>query len=333
MDGRDTPGHDNGTPASNDNDVDDRATMTRFWNSAWTLLVLSNLFWAGNIVLGRGLAGHVPPIALAYWRWTGAFLVAVGFAWPYLKQDAAVLLRHWRMMLLLSCTGIATYNTMAYIGLTTTTALNVLLLQSAGPLIIIVWAFALFGDRPTLRQSAGVALSLIGVATIAAHGSLETLLHLTLNRGDVWNLAAMVIYGVYAAMFRRRPAAHPLSFLVATMGIGSMMILPFYIWEIAQGGTITGGVPARIAMAYIAVFPSFIAYLFFNRGIELIGPARAGQSWHLMPVFGSILAVLFLGETFYAYHAIGIALIAAGILLASLKSAPMARPALDPNRT
>jgi len=301
------------------------------WNSAWTLLVCANLFWAANIVLGRGLAGHVPPIALAYWRWTGAFLIAVGFAWPYLKQDAAILLRHWRMMLLLSATGIATYNTMSYIGLTSTTALNVLLLQSAGPLIIIVWAFALFGDRPTLRQSTGVLLSLAGVAVIAAHGSLETLLHLTLNRGDVWILVAMVIYGVYAAMFRRRPAAHPMSFLVATMGIGSMMILPFYIWEFMQGGRIEGSATAWLGLAYIAVFPSFIAYLFFNRGIELIGAARAGQSWHLMPVFGSILAVLFLGETFYAYHAIGIALIAAGIVLASLRPAALPTAAVEPN--
>ncbi len=290
------------------------------WHSAWPLLILANLFWAGNIVLGRGMAGIVPPIALAYWRWTGAFLIAVGFAWPYLKQDAAVLCRHWRMMLLLSATGIATYNTLSYIGLTSTTALNVLLLQSAGPLIIIVWAFALFGERPTLWQSAGVLLSLLGVAVIAAHGSLDVLLHLSLNRGDVWILVAMVIYGVYAAVFRIRPAAHPLSFLVATMGIGSVLILPFYLWEIAQGGRIEGGVPAWLAMAYIAVFPSFIAYLFFNRGIELIGATRASQSWHLMPVFGGILAVLFLGETFYLYHAIGIALIAAGIVLASISA-------------
>jgi drug/metabolite transporter (DMT)-like permease len=229
-------------------------------------------------------------------------------------------------MPLLSATGIATYNTMSYIGLTSTTALNVLLLQSAGPLVIIVWAFALFGERPTLWQSAGVLVSLIGVAVIAAHGSLDTLLHLSLNRGDVWILAAMVIYGIYAAMFRVRPAAHPLSFLVAMMGVGSMMILPFYVWEIAQGARIEGGLPAWLALVYIAVFPSFIAYLFFNRGIELIGATRASQSWHLMPVFGSILAVLFLGETIYLYHAIGIAMIATGIVLASVKRSGAVQP-------
>ncbi|HET7884261.1 MAG TPA: EamA family transporter [Acetobacteraceae bacterium] len=293
----------------------------RFWNSAWPLLILANLFWAGNIVLGRGVAGMIPPIALAYWRWTGAFLVAVGFAWPYLKRDWAMLCRHWRMMLLLSATGIATYNAMSYIGLTSTTALNVLLLQSAGPLIIIIWAFALFGERPTLSQSAGVLLSLIGVAVIASHGSVDTLLHLSLNRGDIWILAALVIYGIYAAMFRVRPATHPMSFLVATMGLGSAMILPFYMWEFAEGARIMGGPAAWLTLAYVAIFPSFVAYLFFNRGIELVGAARAGQSWHLMPVFGSILAVLFLGETFYLYHAVGMALIAAGIVLASICSA------------
>ena len=194
--------------------------MPRLWNSPWLLLILANLFWAGNIVLGRGMTGMVPPIALAFWRWTGAFLVAIGFAWPQLEQDTPLLRHHWLTMLLLSATGIATYNTMSYIGLASTTALNVLLLQSAEPLIIIVWAFALFGEKPTPWQSAGVLVSLIGVATIAAHGSLKTLLHLSINRGNVWILVAMVIYGIYAAMFRVRPAAHPLSFLVATMGIG-----------------------------------------------------------------------------------------------------------------
>ncbi len=299
--------------------------MRRVWHSAWPLLILANLFWAGNIVLGRGVVGAVPPIALAYWRWTGAFLVAVGFAWPRLRDDLPILRRHWRMMLLLSATGIATYNTMSYIGLTSTTALNVLLLQSTGPLIIIVWAFVLFGELPTLRQAGGVLLSLIGVAVIAAHGSLVDLLHLEINSGDVWILAAMLIYGIYAALFRRRPRAHPMSFLVATMGIGSLMILPFYLLEFAQGARIVSTPSAWLALAYIAVFPSFVAYLFFNRGIELTGATLAGQSWHLMPVFGSILAVLFLGERFYLYHGTGIAMIAGGIALASFEAVTAAR--------
>jgi drug/metabolite transporter (DMT)-like permease len=289
------------------------------WSSAWTLLALTNLFWAGNIVLGRGVVGLVPPIALSYVRWTGAFLIGLAFAWRQLRRDLPVLQRHWRLMLLLSATGVASYNTMSYIGLTETTALNVLLLQSAMPLVILVWAFVLFRDRPSLLQSAGVLVSLLGVVTIAGQGSIAVLRHLSINHGDLWILGAIAINGSYAAMLRLRPKVHPLSFLVAAMGIGSCMNLPFFLWEELTVARIPFDWQALTALAYIAVFPSFIAYLFFNRGIELIGPARAGQSMHLMPVFGAVLAVLFLGEQFHLYHAIGIALIAAGIVLASLR--------------
>lgn len=289
------------------------------WHSAWGLLIAANLFWAGNIVLGRGLAGLVPPVTLAYWRWTGAFLVAVGFAWPRLKIDLPVMMRHWKMMLVLSATGIASYNTMSYIGLGSTTALNVLLLQSAAPLIIIVWAYVLFRETPTTRQTLGVLLSVAGVAAIAGHGSMEMLAHLQLNHGDLWVLAGLVIYAFYCVTLRKRPSVHPLSFLVTAMGLGSVMMLPFMLAEFAAGARVHGGLPSYLAIAYIAVLPSFVAYLFFNRGVELIGAGPAGQSMHLMPLFGSILAVLFLHERLQIYHAFGIAMIAAGIVLASFK--------------
>jgi drug/metabolite transporter (DMT)-like permease len=229
------------------------------------------------------------------------------------------------MMLLLAATGIASYNTMSYIGLTSTTALNVLLLQSSAPLIIILWAYLIFRDVPTLRQAAGVLVSLAGVATIAAHGSLQTLASLTVNRGDVWVVAAIATYAIYCGMARKRPKVHRLAFLGASMGIGSVQMLPFAAWEWAQGASIHGGWPIYAAMAYIAVLSSLVAYLLFNRGLELAGPGPAGQSMHLMPLFGSVLAVLVLHERFQAYHAAGIGLIAAGILLASLTRLPAPR--------
>lgn len=289
------------------------------WNSAWVLLILANIFWSLNVVLGRAVVGFVPPVTLAYWRWTGAFVVAIGFAWPHLRRDLPTLRENWKLLVLLAATGIATFNTAAYIGLTSTTALNVLMLQSSLPLIIIVWAFALFGERPTARQAVAVVISLVGVGVIATHGSMEVLLTLRLNHGDLWILLASVVYGIYCVLLRRRPLVHPMSFLIAIMGIGSCLMLPFYLWELARGDVIQGGWPSYAAIAYTAIFPSFIAYLLFNRGVELIGSARAGQSLHLMPLFGSIVAVLFLGEAFRLYHAAGIALIAVGILLASVR--------------
>ncbi len=195
-----------------------------------------------------------------------------------------------------------------------------LLLQSATPLVILIWAFVLFGQRPSLGQGAGVLLSLAGVATIASRGSVSVLAGLSLNTGDAIVLGAIAVYAFYCVIFRRRPLVHPLSLLTAMMGIGSCMILPFFLWERAAGGHVTGGAGAYLAIGYMAVFPSFVAYLLFNRGIELIGASQAGQSTHLMPLFGSLLAVVFLGEQFRSYHLMGIVLIAAGIALASVQT-------------
>jgi drug/metabolite transporter (DMT)-like permease len=289
------------------------------WHSAWPLLILANLFWSGNVIVGRFAAGSVPPVALAFWRWTGAFLIALCIAWPRLRHDLPELVRRWRIMLLLAATGIASFNTMSYIGLNHTSALNVLLLQSSLPLIIVVWVYALFGERPTARQAIGVLVSLAGVAVIAGQGSLRTLLALRLNVGDLWVLGAMVVYGAYCALLRRRPAVHPLSFLTAAMGIGACMMLPFMLWERSQGATIVPVLPSYLAIAYTALFPSLVAYLLFNRGVELIGPSLAGQSVHLMPLFGSVLAVLLLHETMHGYHLAGIALIGCGIVVSSIK--------------
>lgn len=294
-----------------------RRAWSSVWCSAWTLLFLTNLFWAGNIVIGRAVVGRVPPVTLAYLRWTGAFVVAFGVAWPHLRRDWPQLLRQWPMVLVLAATGIATYNTMSYVGLQYTSALNALLLQSAMPLIVLVWDFALFAARPGRWQILGVLLSLLGVVAIISKLSLTAFSHISLNAGDLWILGAVVVYGFYAPLLRRRPPAHPLSLLVTMMGLGSLMILPFCLAELARGAAIQGGLPSYAAIAYAAVLPSFVAYLFFNRGVELIGPARAGQSAHLMPVLGAILAVLFLGERFHLYHVVGIVLIGAGILLAS----------------
>ena len=294
-----------------------KRVAARLWSSAWILLVLVNLFWAGNIVVGRAVAGQVPPVTLAFWRWTGAFVLGLALAWPHLRRDWPQLVLQWRLMLVLAFTGIATYNTMCYIGLQYTTAINVLLLQSVIPVVILVWAYALFGERPSAAQALGIAVSLTGVAAIASGGSLDTLLHLSLNRGDAWILVALVLNSVYAPLLRRRPPVHPMSFLVAAMGLGVAMMLPAYAWELAQGAVIRAGWTSWAALAYTAVLPSFVAYLFFNRAIELIGSARAGQSVHLMPLMGIMLAVGFLGERFYAYHAAGIILIGAGIFLAA----------------
>ena len=238
-----------------------------------------------------------------------------------------MLRRHWVSTLLLSATGVAAFNTMIYTGLQTTTALNAVLLQSAMPLFILVWAALLFGQRPGPAELLGILVSMLGVTVIAGQGSLETLAGLSLNPGDVWVVGAVAAYAFYSALLRRRPSVHPMSFLAVSFALGALLLVPFYGAEMAEGRHIVPGVPALLAILYVALFPSLLAYLAFNRGVDLVGSGPAGQFVHLMQVFGTFLAVAFLGEHLRPYHAAGIALIAAGLLLANRPAFLQRRPA------
>ncbi|MBV9782780.1 MAG: DMT family transporter [Acidisphaera sp.] len=289
----------------------------RLWRAPILLLVLAELFWAGSFVLGGAVRADVPPVALAFWRWVGGLVLVLCFAGPHLVRDLPVLRRHWRITAVMSVFGVGGYNTLIYLGLQTTTVLNAALLQSAMPLLILLCSFMIFGERPSLRQFVAVLISLGGVAVIVAHGEPATLLRLRLNPGDIWVLIAALIYAAYSALLRRRPTVHPLSFLAASFAVGVLTLLPFYTWEILAGHHMRLTPLAVTTLIYLAMLPAFASYLFYNRGVELIGANRAGQFMHLIPVFASILAIALLGESFQIYHMVGIALIAAGIVLAS----------------
>ena len=287
------------------------------FDQAYLLLSLTSLFWAGNTVLGRFIAGHVPPIMLAFIRWSGAFVILLPFAARHLLRDWPIIRKHAGLMTLLALTGFSVYNTLAYYGLQYTTAINGLLLQSIAPLFVALWSFALFRDRLTLRQAGGICVSLTGVIVIICHGSLQILLNIAFNRGDMWFVVALLIYAFYAAMLRVRPLMHPLSFLAFGMGVGALMLVPATVWEYFSGKIFVLDAESFASFAFICIFPSLLGYLFLNRGIELIGANRAAPFIHLVPVFGSVLAIVLLGERFELYHAVGYALVFSGITIAT----------------
>jgi drug/metabolite transporter (DMT)-like permease len=290
-----------------------------FFNQPYLLLSLTSLFWAGNTILGRFIVGHVPPVTLAFIRWSGAFLILLPFALRHLVRDWPLIRKHAGVLALIAFTGFSVYNTMAYYGLQYTTAINGLLLQSVSPLFVAMWSFALFHDRLTVRQAGGICVSLTGVLVIICHGSLDVLLGIGFNRGDVCFVLALVVYGFYAAYLRKRPAIHPFSFLAVGMGLGAAFLIPAVIIEIASGRTPVFDAESLLSFAFICIFPSLLGYLFLNRGIELVGANRAAPFIHLVPVFGSVLAVVLLGERFELYHAIGYALVFSGITIATRK--------------
>ena len=291
--------------------------MRALWRSGPALLALCMLFWAASVVSGRAAAALIPPSLFTLLRWAGALLIVAPLAWPHLRRDAPALRRRWWVVVALGFLGVAAYNNLVYRGLHTTTAVNALLLQSATPLVVLAFEFAMFRQVPALLQVAAILISVAGVLVIAAEGSLQVLRHLTFNPGDTLVLLAICAYGLYSGLLKLRPQAHPFSLLAGSFAAGVAMLLPL-AWHEYQGGARLIVSPLSVgSLLYACVFPAFLAYLFFNRGVELIGPARAGQYVHLMPVFGIVLAVLFLQEPLHLYHAAGVGLIGAGLLLAS----------------
>jgi drug/metabolite transporter (DMT)-like permease len=287
--------------------------------SPFLLLTLANLFWAGNWIVGRGMRAEVPPIALSFWRWIIALAFLLPLAWPYLKRDRAVLLAGWRWLAILGILGTCLYNALTYVGLQQTEAINGLLLNSFIPIVIVALAWAFQGKRLKPVEALGIAASFAGVLAIIARGDPRTLLQLTLNLGDVWILLSVVAWAAYTLMLPKRPAAHPLAFLFAIAAIGVTATFPFYLLEVASGRHITASVGAWAAIAYAGIFPAFLGFIFWNKGVEEIGASRAGLFIHLMPAFGILLAAVFLGERLMSFHFIGIALIFGGIILTTKK--------------
>ena len=279
-------------------------------------MLVPGLVWAGNAIVARRVAGEVPPIGLAFWRWLIAALVVAPLAWPHVRRDLPVMRDHWPIMVLLSAFGIAFFNVGLYRAAHTTTALNIVMLQASLPVLVVFATYLLFRDTVTAAQAVGIALSLAGALTLITHGDLDVLTQLSFNVGDLWMLAGCAVYALYTALLRLRPGVHPLSFLFASFLVGAALLMPFYIAETVNGDPMPLSTESLLAVLYVAVFASALGYFAYNRTVEVLGANIAGLSIYLVPVFGTILAILLLGERPQLCHAIGIALIAAGIVLA-----------------
>jgi drug/metabolite transporter (DMT)-like permease len=286
----------------------------------YLLLTLTALFWSGNMVLGRGIRADVPPLALAFWRWLIAFLLVLPLALPHLREQWPLLKKGWKPVLLLGLLGVGGYNTFAYIALQYTVATNAVLLNSFIPVATMAISWAFLGKHLSRPQAIGVAVSLLGALTIVARGDVAVLAHLNLNLGDIWMLGAVAVWAVYTVGLAWRPTGvHPMLLLAAFTAVGLAALFPAYIWEIAQGRSINVHLGSLASLAYVGIFPSFIGYIFYNRGVAEVGANKASLFIHLMPVFGTLLSAVFLGEVPQWYHYLGIGLIFSGIWLTMRK--------------
>jgi drug/metabolite transporter (DMT)-like permease len=296
-------------------------TASRFtFDPTYAALALTALLWSSNFVIGRAVRDDVSPATLNFLRWAIALAILIPATLGDLRAHRALLARNWKLIAMLGFTGIAAFQTLCYVALTMTTALNSILLLSLAPLAIVALSWLALGERVTRTQALGLATSLGGAAVLILHGDLSALAELRFNAGDLLMLVAVALWAVYSVLLRGRPPElPPLALHTTSVAAGTLWMLPLFGWQAAQGSALPNGTAAWLAIGFIAIFSSALAHAMWVRGVAAIGPSRAGVFIHLMPVFGAVLAITFLGERLAAYHAIGAALVLCGVVLTSRK--------------
>lgn len=284
--------------------------------SAYVLLVITTLFWGANAVAGRLAVGHVAPFTLNLLRWLLMFLLIAPFALKHVRRDWAIIREHLWFMLFLGATGFTGFAAILYKAVEYTSAVNVSIEQAGIPMLIIILNFVLFRLKATWLQIVGFAISLVGVALTATHGELGRLAQLDLNFGDALMLLAISCYALYTALLRLRPQVHWLT-TATVFSFGALLAaIPFFYWEHAQSNAYFPDTLGWLIVLFITVFPSVLSQMFFIRGTELIGSNRAGLFVNLIPVFGTLLSVVILGEALHIYHVLALVLVLIGITVA-----------------
>ena len=286
------------------------------------------MFWAGNFVLARAFSFEIPPITLAFIRWSAALVVLLPFIIPTLLRHRQEIKENWKILIILGGLSVAGFNTLAYTGLQSTTAINGTLLQSSMPVMILLLCSFFLNEKASLKQWFGVSISLAGVLLLLSQGNLQMLLDLELNVGDIWITAAMFVWGLYSIALRWKPSSlSALCFLSVTVIVGLMFLTPMAWWEMQDKPAIVWNDDLYMLVAYLAVFPSILSYLFWNYGVIKLGANRAGLFVHLMPLWGMLLSSVFLDEKIQEFHLWSIALIFTGIYLAAVSnSAKQVKP-------
>ena len=291
---------------------------------AYAALVCTTALWGSNGVVSRALMDTIPPLVMAAARWAVALVVLLPLVWPERREIAQTLRRDWTRLLVLTVLGGAPQSALVYTGLSASTAIHLGLLNSTIPVFIILISWGWYSRRPNRLEAMGLAISLVGVLLILAHGDLRMLLRLQFNHGDLLMLGAVVVWAIYTLRLKDRPQALSLfAFVFILALIGELLTLPFAALQWVQAGGVHLGARELLGLLYIGALATLISTALFSYGVDRVGAVRAGILIHLMPVFSSVFAALFIGERLYFYHAAGFVLVAGGAILGCLKPEPV----------
>ena len=284
--------------------------------SAWIMLLLTALFWAGNVVASRNAVGELSPMVLVTIRWGSVTLVMLSFAWRTFAAEWPLIRKNWLMISLMATFGFTGYQALYFTAAQYTSGMHLAILQGIAPVFIFAGARIFFGTPIGLVRGIGLTLTLCGVATVATRGEPLHLFAIDLNVGDIAMLGASIFYAGYTVALRNRPAISAFAFFTALSIVATIASLPLLAWEMADQAAQWPTLRGWIVIGYIVVFPSLLAQIFFIRGVAAIGPGRASLFYNLVPTLGAIMAVTLLGEPFAFYHAVGLGLSLGGIAIA-----------------
>lgn len=288
---------------------------------AYLFLVVTTWCWGCNAVLGKVAIGEISPMLLVTLRWLGAVLLLVIVARKHVINDWPVLRKNLRYFILMGLSGFTAFNALFYIAAYSTSAINIGILQGSIPIIVIAGSFFIFRIRITSIQAVGIGVTLLGVVTVVSSGNVSQLLDLSIARGDFLMLLACALYAAYSIGLSRRPLVSSFALFTMLATVAFIGSLPLLALEVAQQGFILPSTKGWIVAALVTLLPSFIAQICFIQGVSLIGPGRAGVFVNLVPVFASIMAVSFIGESFEVYHAVSLGLVLGGIALSEFGKA------------
>ena len=283
-------------------------------------LVLATLCWGGNSVAGRMSVGDIPPVALSFWRWTLAFLILFSFTGKKLIKQRKAIFQSRYPLIALGFFSIACFNTLLYIAAQSTQAVNLALIQIALPIITMILAVPLLNIFPKKRQLFGMGIAIPGLLTIFSKGEWSSLASLNFGRGDMIMLVATCCWGFYTVLLKRFEL--PISgaqLLTTLVGIGVMILFPFYLWEFSIRGGFTVSMKAIYLISYVVLIASLVAYISWNFGVSVLGANTAAMFNFLIPVFSAMFAIPILGETLHQYHLIAAGLIFTGLWIANRK--------------
>ncbi|HSX73283.1 MAG TPA: DMT family transporter [Shinella sp.] len=283
---------------------------------AYFYLCITALFWGANSVAGKLAVGHVSPMTLTTLRWLIALSIVLILMLPQVRRDWPMIRRHWLQLLLYGAFGFTAFNALLYTALGYTSAINAVIEQAGIPMLIFVFNFVLFRIQASFAQVLGFTVTLVGVLVTAAHGEFSALAELEFNFGDALMLCACIVYAAYTVSLRWKPDMHWQSFIAAPVLGALLSAIPLFLWEVSRGDAISPDATGWAVVLYAGIFPSLLSQVLYVRGVEMIGANRAGLFINAIPVFGTILSVVLIGETMHMFHVVALLLVLGGIAIA-----------------